>query len=134
MPDIKNNLKKIALSWAICVSIGALGAHFMKKHLPESSLDSFLVGNRYHFYINISILLLLLLQVNLKSVNLKRVINFQWIGLFLFSGSIYLLSTIPLHGMEWVKKLGIITPIGGLIYILSWIFLFIEVSKSTNRE
>lgn len=122
-------IKQIALSWAICISIGALGAHWLKTQLSADSLASFETGNRYHFYLNIGLILLVLLENRFEIVNFKRIFNILTIGLVLFSGSIYILATKSIHGIEAVKFLGPITPIGGLLMIASWIMLAFNIKK-----
>lgn len=122
-------IKQIALSWAICISIGALGAHWLKTQLSADSLASFETGNRYHFYMNIGLILLVLLENRFEIVNFKRIFNILTIGLVLFSGSIYILATKSIHGIEAVKFLGPITPIGGLLMIASWIMLAFNIKK-----
>lgn len=124
------HIKLIALSWAISISIGALGAHFLKQNLSPESLNSFLVGNRYHFYINISLILVLLLDGIYKLSNIKYILSLQYWSLLLFSGSIYALSTISLHGIVQIKKIGFITPIGGVLFILSWLLIVFKKEKS----
>ena len=47
-------------------------------------------------------------------------------GVFLFSGSIYILTTNSLTGIK-SKLIGPITPIGGLLLILSWGYLFYAI-------
>jgi uncharacterized membrane protein YgdD (TMEM256/DUF423 family) len=53
------------------------------------------------------------------------------IGILLFSGSIYLLSTKTLLGIESVAKiLGPITPLGGILLISGWIFILLTAMAS----
>lgn len=47
------------------------------------------------------------------------------IGIFLFSGSLYVVS---LAGVRW---LGAVTPIGGLAFLAGWILLAWGVSRET---
>ena len=42
-------------------------------------------------------------------------------GIILFSGSLYILA------ITGIKSLGIITPIGGVLFIIGWVFLIIKV-------
>ncbi len=53
----------------------------------------------------------------------KVVFIFTLIGVLFFSGSIYLLNTAQYSGIP-KKFLGPITPIGGLLLVFSWIYLF----------
>ncbi len=131
--SISNAIRVIALSWVVAVSFGALGAHFLKAHLTPDSLESFQVGLRYHFYFNIASLLLILIHSQLGIQRISTVLKLMSIGTLLFSGSIYLLSTSSLTGLS-VSFLGPVTPIGGLLLIISWFLLFMNVkSKSTNE-
>jgi len=50
------------------------------------------------------------------------------VGVLFFSGSIYLLATNDLTSFDF-KVIGFVTPIGGLLLISSWIWLFVEVYK-----
>jgi len=122
-------VKQIALSWAICISIGALGAHWLKSQLSIEHLASFETGNRYHFYINIALILFVLLDTRFEITNFKKIIRIMTIGLVLFSGSIYILATKSIHGIEAVRFLGPVTPIGGLLMITSWIMVALNIKK-----
>lgn len=122
-------IKQIALSWAICISIGALGAHWLKTQLSAEHLSSFVTGNRYHFYMNIALILFVLIENRFEILNFKRIMRFMMIGLVLFSGSIYILATKSIHGIEAVRFLGPITPIGGVLMITSWVMLAFNIKK-----
>jgi uncharacterized membrane protein YgdD (TMEM256/DUF423 family) len=50
------------------------------------------------------------------------------IGVFFFSGSIYLLATNSLSSFDF-RIIGVITPIGGLLLILAWGILFWNMIK-----
>ncbi len=120
-------LKQIALSWAICISIGALGAHWLKTQLAVEQLASFETGNRYHFYTNIALVLFILLERKFEILKFKTIFRLMALGMVLFSGSIYILATKSIHGIEAVKFLGPITPIGGILMIVSWVMLAFNV-------
>ena len=122
-------LKQIALSWAICISIGALGAHWLKTKLTIDQLASFETGNRYHFYTNIALMLLILLECKFEITKFKNIMRFMSLGMILFSGSIYILATKSIHGIEAVKFLGPVTPIGGVLMITAWVMLVFNIKK-----
>ena len=124
-----NYIKQIALSWAICISIGALGAHWLKTQLSADHLASFETGNRYHFYMNIALMLLVLLEQRFEIVNFNKIVKIMMAGLLLFSGSIYILATKSIHGIEAVRFLGPVTPIGGVLMIISWVMLVLNIKK-----
>ena len=111
-----------AFSSAIAVILGALGAHALKTVLPDAQLASFETAVRYHIYHALAILLTAIIGLQLKA-SLQVTLWLFAIGTLLFSGSIYLLATIPLHGLEGLRALGPVTPIGGVLLIAGWISL-----------
>ena len=46
-------------------------------------------------------------------------------GIILFSGSLYILAAIKAAVQPGYNWIGAITPLGGLCFILGWIFLFV---------
>ncbi len=129
-----NAIRAIALSWVIAVSLGALGAHFLKDQLNLQSFESFQVGLRYHFYFNIASLLVILLQSQIEIKRISIILKLMSFGTLLFSGSIYLLSTTALTDLP-VRFLGPVTPIGGLLIISSWFLFFFSIKpKSAIRN
>lgn len=114
--------------FCLAIIFGAFGAHALKSMIPDDKLDSFEVGVRYQMF---QALAILLLSINSKSFHFKinRILLLMAIGITLFSFSIYLLalsSLIPLP----IKFLGPITPIGGLILIISWGILIVRLIKN----
>ena len=111
----------------VSVILGAFGAHALKKVLSVDKLASFETGVKYQMY---SALFLLIVGYILKfeSPSEKWISILMIAGTFIFSVSIYLLAfsevaTIP------SKILGPITPLGGLLMIISWamlIFYFVK--------
>ena len=107
----------------LSVVLGAFGAHYLKNTLNEYSLSVFQTGVLYQFFHSIGILVLVLLSKSIDNLNLDLSIWFFTLGIILFSGSLYLLAVT---GIKW---LGAITPIGGMFFILGWMFLFMKSLK-----
>jgi len=120
-----------AFSAALAVILGALGAHALKTVLPEAQLASFETAVRYHLYHAFAILMTAIIGLQLK-VSLQVTLWLFALGTLLFSGSIYLLATIPLHGLEGLRALGPVTPIGGVLLIAGWFSL--AVTSMRSRE
>lgn len=117
-----------AVSGAISVILGALGAHQLKNMLNASSLDAFDKGVRYQMYHSL-LLLFLALSVNNQNLKIvKRISVFIITGISLFSFSIYLLSTQSISHLN-VTFLGPVTPIGGLCMIIGWALLALNANK-----
>ncbi len=126
----KRLLLIIILLIVTAIILGASGAHALKDKISLERLQSFEVGVRYQFY-NALALLILILNGDKFSFSLKAVYNLILIGTICFSFSIYLLSVQELLGVS-LRFLGPITPIGGLLMIIAWTFLFIKVLRSKD--
>ena len=113
-----------SLHMALAVILGAFAAHALKSMLDEYSTDIYKTGNFYHF---IHALALIMVGVLQQQFDLDLTISgFSFfIGMVLFSGSLY---SIALTG---VKGLGVITPIGGLLFIIGWAYMAIQFFKSS---
>ncbi|WP_445455921.1 DUF423 domain-containing protein [Flavobacterium sp. HNIBRBA15423] len=118
--------KKILLTALImgivAIVLGAFGAHGLKKILSTDQLTTFEVGVRYQMYHA----LFLLFVVNNSFLTLKEkavVFYLALVGVILFSGSIYLLSTSTITSIK-TKNIGPLTPLGGLLLIASWSYMF----------
>ena len=77
---------------------------------------------------------LTLLAVGILSERLQNnFINYAGIafvtGVVLFSGSLYLLASLKAMNKVGMSGIGLVTPIGGLLFILGWIFLLIAILK-----
>lgn len=127
--------KKILLTAAIlgitAIILGAFGAHALKKVLTETQLQSFEIGVRYQMY---HAFFLLFIGIFTFLNEKERLIIF-WLtlaGVLFFSGSIYLLATNGITNLK-TKWLGPITPIGGVLLISAWGYLFYSIlcKKST---
>lgn len=113
-----------AVAMTLAVTLGAFGAHGLKSRLTDEMLRIFETGVQYHFYHAIGLLIVGLLAHYLPDSALLEWSGWLMIfGIFIFSGSLYLLS---ISGIRW---LGAITPIGGLCFIASWILLAVSVWK-----
>lgn len=119
----RNYIVVASILLAAGIVSGALGAHALRELLPARNLESFKTGTHY-------LVLMALYVLALNSV--KNQISNRWFiwvnrlaiwGVLLFSGSIFILSTLPLHHVILVRLLGPITPLGGFIMISSCILL-----------
>jgi uncharacterized membrane protein YgdD (TMEM256/DUF423 family) len=128
---MRNWILGAAFSGAMAVILGALGAHALKAVLPEAQLSSFETGVRYHIYHTIAILLTVVIAKQFH-VDMKWPLRLFALGTVMFSGSIYLLATIPLHGIEALRSLGPVTPIGGVMLIAGWFIMALRIRKSAD--
>ncbi len=110
------------------IILGAFGAHALKKVLTPEQLISFETGVRYQMY-QAFFLFFLTTQNDILEKTKKTIYNLIIIGVLFFSGSIYLLSTMGITGINF-KSIGFITPIGGLLLILAWGLLGYSILKT----
>lgn len=103
------------------IILGAFGAHALKKVLTAEELVTFETGVKYQMYH--ALFLLFLGMTSLVNEKVKKSI-FQLIvvGVVFFSGSIYILATKTVTGIDF-RPLGIVTPVGGTLLIIGWVLL-----------
>lgn len=103
---------------ALAVALGAFGAHVLKSIIDENALGTFETGVHYHMIHALGILIATLFAgqwgESRKCLWANRLF---FIGIILFSGSLYLMAVT---GWKW---LGPITPLGGVAFIAGWVFL-----------
>lgn len=115
----------------VAIILGAFGAHALKKVLAAEQLVTFETGVRYQMYHALFLLFIgLMKNISLKA---KKTIYFLVVfGILLFSGSIYLLATNDLTAFDF-KVIGFVTPIGGLLLIVAWVVLFININNKQSQ-
>lgn len=110
---------------ALSVAIGAFGAHGLADTLNANGrMETFETAVKYQFYHTLALLLLGILMLNFQQQYLGYAAYAFIAGIVVFSGSLYTLS------LTNITQLGAITPIGGLGFILGWVFLILGVSKA----
>ena len=130
---MENKYFKIGVIFAfLSVILGAFGAHLLKDLLSETELSSFKTGVRYQMFHALGIIILSLNQDKFTD-KLNRVLQIMSFGVVLFSFSIYLLSLQNILNIK-LSFLGVITPIGGLFLISSWMLLFFIVKKNDSSH
>ena len=127
----KQIIRYAAVSGALSVALGAFGAHGLQtletaqKITPED-IKIFETAVRYQFYHTFALLAVAafgdILRPKLKNWSVITFIS----GMFIFSGSLYLLSLSQFLFAERMSWLGAITPLGGLSLIAGWVLLFVS--------
>lgn len=125
-----NKLEKTSLAAGLFfgvtgIILGAVGSHALKGH-PAEALEFFRIGNKYQIYHALFLLILGLLQSKYPGKLMNLSIYNTIGGIVLFSGSLYLLALAKI-------KVGMITPIGGMLLISAWILLLIHVLLTKSQ-
>ncbi len=110
-------LKLGGIVLAVAVGLGAFGAHGLKARLTPTELNWWSVAVDYHFLHGFG---LLMIGTNFDKAPRTKSLTIAGRlfvgGLLLFSGSLYVMA---LSGQRW---LGMITPVGGLCFLIGWLF------------
>lgn len=136
---IPKQLITIGLFGAISVALGALGAHALKNQIPSGlitpdQLNGFDTAVKYQMYHTLAMLLMVILNKELNNKFLKLAYHLFFWGIILFSGSLYFLCTRNLMGADWLKFLGPITPIGGILFVAGWLMLIVAVMIKAKKN
>ncbi|MBT8319219.1 MAG: DUF423 domain-containing protein [Gramella sp.] len=109
------------------VILGAFAAHGLKDAISVDSLNSFETGVRFQMYHAF----LMLILGGFKFIPAKKLnilFYLLWVGVVLFSGSIYLLATGSLLEINF-RSIALVTPLGGGLLILAWSILMLNFIK-----
>ena len=109
-----------AINAFLAVGAGAFGAHGLKNMLTPEYLAVFKTAADYQLIHGVGLILIGILSKDFASQYINVSAIFMSIGIILFSGSLYALT---LSGTKW---LGIITPIGGLCFLIAWLTLALD--------
>ena len=116
-----NSILLPAVLGSSAVMLGAMGAHALKPLLTIDQLQSFETAVRYQLIHSLGLFFIALLKPETLH-SLRWTQRFWQFGIFLFSGSIYLLlllkTLLPQLNYTW---LGLLTPLGGLCLIAGWL-------------
>jgi uncharacterized membrane protein YgdD (TMEM256/DUF423 family) len=132
----RNFLAISGISGAIAVSLGALGTHYLKSKVAEGIItpenhQSYQIAVQYQVYHTLALIAIALLP---ESKTFKTAGMLFLIGIFLFSGSIYILSLRSLFNIQGLTWLGPVTPLGGLCFITGWILIFTGALQLKNQK
>jgi uncharacterized membrane protein YgdD (TMEM256/DUF423 family) len=121
-----------SILFVVAIILGAFGAHALKNSIPQEAIKSFEVGVRYQFYQALAFLVIGF-SADKLTFNLRLFSIGMLTGIILFSGSIYVLAlkeALPIS----VSIFGPITPLGGLVLILSWIGFIYKLIRTSKAK
>ena len=102
------------------VALGAFGAHGLEGKISDKLLENYKTGVLYHL-IHAVVILALALYASSKNLSVTLGVWLFALGIILFSGSLYLMA------FTGIKKLGMVTPIGGLLFLAGWIWIGLKL-------
>src|SRR5690606_18255904 len=100
------------------VAMGAFGAHLLKSKLEPNDLKVFETGVQYHIVHALGLIVVgILIGENPEASMIVTAGWFLFVGILLFSGSLYILS------IKKIRLFGPITPLGGLSFMIGWVLV-----------
>ncbi len=130
MKETKLCLVLGALTLAFAILTGAFGAHVLQNAITNFRSEVYATANKYLFVHGLAFFILGLLYKHYPLLPITRICTGLLIGVACFSLSLYLLSVKPILPSLLVTVLGPITPIGGMLLTLSWLYLAYAVWRA----
>jgi len=113
-----------AVSAFIGVAAGAFGAHGLEDRLTAELLAVYETGVRYELVHAMALLFVGLAADRWPAAGWGRAAWMFVAGTVLFSGSLYALA------LTGVRGLGVVTPLGGLCFLLGWMLAILAAARS----
>jgi|SRR5690625_4241480 len=99
----------------LAVALGAFGAHMLEGNISDAALNAWEKAVKYQMFHTVPIIITGLL---LTKIQLSSLIASGWlftIGTILFAGSLYM------YAATGVRFLAMITPFGGVTFLIGWV-------------
>jgi uncharacterized membrane protein YgdD (TMEM256/DUF423 family) len=117
-----------AVFGCLAVALGAFGAHGLQNITSdEKIIRGFQTAVQYQMYHALALLAVEIIYEKIQTKLVRWSGNFFIIGIFLFSGSLYIITILKTSGVTVSKTIGFITPIGGIFFIAGWLLLLIAL-------
>tara|TARA_B110000971_G_C19964798_1_gene479673 strand:+ start:946 stop:1332 length:387 start_codon:yes stop_codon:yes gene_type:complete len=112
----------------LAIILGAFGSHALKNKLSIDAINSFNTAVQYQMYHTIVLLFVNTYEGFTKNQK-NRISLFFFLGIFLFSGSIYVIHLTDITA----KSIWFVTPLGGVSFVVGW-FLMMLIFLKKLRE
>jgi len=106
------------------VALGAFGAHGLRSNISSEMLSIYKTGILYHLIHSVAMLAVALFN---NSKFYKSALMF-FTGIILFSFSLYL------YAITGNTTFAIVTPVGGIFFLIGWLLIIIEGMKLKKDE
>jgi len=120
----------ILFALALAVVLGAFGAHILEDKISPKYAEIYKTASFYHFIHAIGAIISILIIRDESPERIGIIAKLFLAGIILFSGSLYVLSVHEIFDAPGLRKLGAITPIGGLFFIAAWVYVGVAVLRS----
>jgi uncharacterized membrane protein YgdD (TMEM256/DUF423 family) len=113
----------------LAVALGAFGAHGLKKLVDAETVSVYQTGVQYQMYHALALIAVGILAQRIDNGWINYAGFFFIGGIVCFSGSLYLLSSFRAMNKLVPTFIYPITPLGGILFILGWMFLLFALLK-----
>lgn len=129
---VLTQFKLSAIIVTIGITVGAFAAHSLEDTLIENDLKAIKTASMYAICQGIAMLAVPSFAASMK-IKIPKLFNSGLsVGTILFSGSILLLVLLKYQDIGYPKLLGLLTPVGGTILLISW-FSLLWSKKESNE-
>jgi len=130
----KKSLIAAAIFGGLAVALGAFGAHGLEKITSdEKILHGYQTGVQYQMYHALALIAVGILYGQMQGRFLKWAADCFIAGILLFSGSLYLITYLKIHGSTAVRFAGPVTPLGGIFFIAGWGLLLMSLKGKIKK-
>ncbi|MFQ3546387.1 DUF423 domain-containing protein [Halobacillus rhizosphaerae] len=112
-----------AINGFLAVALGAFGAHGLEGKISDKNLDIWGKAVNYQMFHTMALFVTALLMSKIQSGLMTGAGWAFFIGIILFSGSLYIYAPTS------IKAFAMITPLGGVAFLVGWILLGYAVIK-----
>ncbi|MGI8316558.1 DUF423 domain-containing protein [Halobacillus mangrovi] len=112
-----------ALNGFLSVALGAFGAHGLEGKVSEKGLEQWGKAVDYQMFHTVALFVTGLLMSKVQTGLMTGAGWFFIIGILLFSGSLYI------YAPTGIKTFAMITPVGGLAFLIGWVLLGYAIIK-----
>ncbi|WP_249869365.1 DUF423 domain-containing protein [Oceanobacillus saliphilus] len=114
-----------AINGFLAVALGAFGAHGLEGRISEKAIATWEKAVTYQMFHTMALLVTGLLLAKLQGNGLLTTGGWMFLaGIILFSGSLYI------YALTSIKTFAMITPLGGVAFLIGWVLVGIAVMKN----
>lgn len=112
-----------AINGFLAVALGAFGAHGLEGKISEKAIVTWEKAVNYQMFHTMALLATGFLLTKIQAASITSAGWMFFIGIILFSGTLYLYATTG------VKTFAMITPLGGIAFLIGWVLVGYAVVK-----
>jgi uncharacterized membrane protein YgdD (TMEM256/DUF423 family) len=117
-------IQVIAINGLLTVTLGAFAAHVLDGVLTAQRIETFDTAVQYHLFHTLALFGLVCVDDTVLATRwIKYAAGFFLLGIIVFCGSLYLFAATS------ISILAMITPLGGLAFMIGWIMLLLSARR-----